>query len=198
MFPSSAPPALHIARNSLLLGCWLATLTACSQSQSAAPGSGAARTTVAEPRLFGAGGVLSLHLFAARDTFARADSVRLAYLMRNAGPARQVRLDPRFFEVQVLDSADAPLPARANTWHGSLGTTADVLLPTGGMVGRSFDLACAELGAEAARTCDRQFAITRPGRYSVVVSYATIPPPGDDSGQAVRLQSDTARFVVLR
>lgn len=195
---NDCPPVLRAGRGTMLVAGALAAAVSCNQPGSAPPESGTTRPTAANTRLFGPGQTLSLHLFAARDTFARSDSVRLAYVMRNGGPPRQVRLDSRFFEVRVLDSTNAPLTSRANTWHGSLGTTADLLLPTGGLVGRSFDLACVQLGAEDVRNCGSQVAIMVPGRYTAVVSYATVPPPGSDSGQAVRLQSDTARFVVLR
>lgn len=139
---------------------------------------------------------VSLSVFAMRDTFSSVDSVRLGYVVRNHGAAALLRLDPRFFEVHMYDDTGKPVPVRTVEWHGSTGTSSDVLLPAGGFLGQVFDLRCGHIGVEPLQSCDRQFAIARPGRYSVLMMYSSPQPPDGSRARFPTLSSDTVRFVI--
>jgi hypothetical protein len=141
---------------------------------------------------------MKLVAYSVRDTFDVGDTIALGYLLRNYGPARQLRLDPGFFVVRVYDSSGKAVPVKTKEWYGSTGDAPDIVIPRGGIVGQVFDLACGHVGIDTIESCNHQIEITQPGRYSATVAYAPPLPPDGRRALYPTLTSDTVRFAVVR
>lgn len=141
---------------------------------------------------------LRLAAFAVQDTFEVGDTIALGYVIRNSGPPRLLRFDPRFFEIVVLDDVGDALPADVAQWHGSTGPTSEVLIPHGGIVGQVFNLACGNVGFVEVVSCSHRVSILRSGEYAALVRYNPPPPPDGEPGPFQALSSDTVRFVARR
>jgi hypothetical protein len=140
---------------------------------------------------------LVLSAYASGDRFRLNDTIAFIYLIQNFGASTQLRLDPRFFELTVIDASGKPVEMQVAQWHGSTGNASTLLLPTGGVVGRAFNLTCAQLGVSSQDACDREFKLTAPGQYRAVVRFAPVPPPGEGAQSIPALTSDTIRFTLV-
>lgn len=192
-------------RDSMLVVGLVSALAACE-------GSGP-RQTASEPQLkqpmewlfrsSAADSGLSLIATAVNDTVQLGEAVRLAYFIRNAGPATPFRNDPLFFTFGVVAPDGDILRPLQNAEPGSLGSVPDLTLPRDGILGQVVNLSCAAGQFSRAnvdlmnKRCLWRYDFSANGVYRIVVHYSRPRPPVDavlTSGTV--LQSDTVMVFV--
>lgn len=102
------------------------------------------------------------------------DSLVVAVLLRNDGPARPVSIDPSSFEVEVLNAQGTRVsPVDRVAVNASLGDASTILLPSGGVIGYRLNLSCqrAGSGVPSQVACLSRIPIRDAGEYQLVARY---------------------------
>jgi hypothetical protein len=136
------------------------------------------------------------------DTIRSGEPVRIGVVIRNGGAPRRFRNDPDLYRITALNAASDTVATSLGAYEPpSLGATADVMIPRGGLIGQVWDLTCGQppfATTLADTACAWTYDIRAAGIYRIAVSYAPPAAPGKGSAIHPTLHADTVTIVVSK